>query len=330
MPRPVPELGRLAPAEVAARRERLVDGQRLVARVAGVVGDDRVGRDRACAFRSQITRYGLIGVSSAVRRGSHSRRSRLACSLRISAWTSSPLRAVAELPLDLVDQLPQHQLARRRRPPDRSGSPCRCRAASMVTWTSFLPAGIGAEKPPRAKLQPMPKTRSDSHQEVGRGAGDGVAAGADRERMILGEGALGGHRRHDRRLDQLGQLAQLVPGLGPEHAVADVEHRPLRIEQQLRRLGHVGRVAGRAVAARRACSRTTASSISPAPTSRGSSSSTGPGLPLRSWREGAAHQLRDALGEVDAAGPLGDVAIDRAAGRTRAARRVGADRGRRG
>src|SRR5919198_108447 len=32
---------------------------------------------------------------------------------------------------------------------------------SRVTWTMVLPAGIGAEKPPRAKLQPMPNTRSD-------------------------------------------------------------------------------------------------------------------------------------------------------------------------
>src|SRR5262249_61985233 len=43
---PGAERVRLAPPEVAARRHRAVEGQELVARAPGVVGDDRLARIR--------------------------------------------------------------------------------------------------------------------------------------------------------------------------------------------------------------------------------------------------------------------------------------------
>jgi hypothetical protein len=42
--------------------------------------------------------------------------------------------------------------------------------------------------------------------------------------VILREGALGFHRRHDGRLDQLGELEQVRARLGVQHALSDVNH----------------------------------------------------------------------------------------------------------
>ena len=67
--------------------------------------------------------------------------------------------------------------------------------------------------------------------------------------MVLGKDALGGHGRHDGHLQQLGELTQLVPGLRPQHAMPDVQHRPTGIDEQPRRGGHVLRIARRAIAA---------------------------------------------------------------------------------
>ena len=61
--------------------------------------------------------------------------------------------------------------------------------------------------------------------------GDGGAAGPERERMILGERALGFHRGHDRSLKQLGQLAQIIRRLGVQHPLPGVDHRPPRVAQ---------------------------------------------------------------------------------------------------
>ena len=71
--------------------------------------------------------------------------------------------------------------------------------------------------------------------------GEAVAAGTERQRMVLGERALAVHRRHHRALQQLRQLHQFVARLGVQHALAGEDHRARRIDQQTRGLLHVVR-----------------------------------------------------------------------------------------
>ncbi len=82
------------------------------------------------------------------------------------------------------------------------------------------------------------EARPDGDQQVA--LVDGVVGGhgavhaehAERERMPAREAAQAHERRGDRRLEELGQGAQLVGGAGADHAAADVEHRPLGLEQR--------------------------------------------------------------------------------------------------
>ena len=86
--------------------------------------------------------------------------------------------------------------------------------------------------------------------------GGGVAVHArhaQRQRVVVGEGAACHQRGDDVDAGQLGELAHLLGGAGLEHAAADVEHRALGGEDHLRRLLDHARVAlrGRPVAGQR-------------------------------------------------------------------------------
>ena len=82
----------------------------------------------------------------------------------------------------------------------------------------------------------MPKITSASFEEVRAPARDGAAAGAERQRMVLREGALAleagrqtGHRQ------QLGQrLAAAAQASRVVHALAGIDHRPLGLDQHRR------------------------------------------------------------------------------------------------
>ena len=97
---------------------------------------------------------------------------------------------------------------------------------------------------------------ADAEDQVGLGvqemramAGEAVAAGTERQRVVLGEGALAVHRRHHRALQQLRQPHQFVARLGVEHTLAGEDHRARRVQQQTRGFVHVvrcRRTAGRA------------------------------------------------------------------------------------
>ena len=69
--------------------------------------------------------------------------------------------------------------------------------------------------------------------------------------MRLGEGALALQRRRDRRLKQLGQLPELVPGLRIVDALARVDHRSLSVDQRLGRFASVGGIRTRSIRRRR-------------------------------------------------------------------------------
>ena len=66
--------------------------------------------------------------------------------------------------------------------------------------------------------------------------GEPVAAGTERERVILGECALAIHRGHHRALQQFRKLDQFLARLGVQHALPREDHRTRRIHQQPRRL----------------------------------------------------------------------------------------------
>ena len=68
--------------------------------------------------------------------------------------------------------------------------------------------------------------------------------------MVLREGALALEARGHRRLEQLGQLAQLAPRLGVVDALARVDDRPLGRHQRRRHRGHGLRVGAEAHARR--------------------------------------------------------------------------------
>ena len=186
-----------------------------------------------------------------------------------------------ELAADLRDQLPQDQLG----VADDARSTGRSRLmsrASLVTCTSVFPGGSGVEKPPCAKLQPMPKTRSAWMRQWAAARASVWPPAPAESGMIFGEGALARHRRHDGHADQFGQFAQLVPSPPPRarrgrHGAAAVapragaapppRHLPGRPPSDSHAPGY---------------RRARASSTVAAVTSRGSSTSTGPRSPERS------------------------------------------------
>ena len=94
----------------------------------------------------------------------------------------------------------------------------------------------------------MPNTTSASRRKCSTGRLMTPLPVPEGKRMVLGEGALALQRGHDRRLQQLGQLQQLVRGLGVQHALAGVDHRAARLQQHARAASTVARVAGRRVA----------------------------------------------------------------------------------
>ncbi len=82
-------------------------------------------------------------------------------------------------------------------------------------------------------------------QEMPPVPGKGAAARPERQGVVLRKGALAVESRHDRRLQQLGQLPQLLGGFGVEDALPGEDHRAGGVEQHARRLVDVALVAGR-------------------------------------------------------------------------------------
>ncbi len=60
--------------------------------------------------------------------------------------------------------------------------------------------------------------------------------------MILGKGAFPVHRRHDGRLQEVGEFREFVGCLGVKHALSRKDHRMRRREQQFGCFVHILRV----------------------------------------------------------------------------------------
>ncbi len=128
-----------------------------------------------------------------------------------------------------------------------------------------------------------------------------IAAHADKERMVLGERPFRLEGRDDRRIHQLRQRFQLVRGTGVDDPLAGVDQRVLGLEELAHRSLHIRRVGcgfpalyrmvgvGGLVVGRRGIGDGQDHRARPAAPQHG---------------EGAAHQLRRALGLVEIAEPL--------------------------
>jgi hypothetical protein len=129
------------------------------------------------------------------------------------------------------------------------------------------------------------------------------AADAHGQRMVFGEGALRLERRQHRHVRQLGELQELARGVGVIDTLADVEQRILRGEQRLHRGLHVVGVRTPLPALHGRVRMLVGVVL--AEVARNDEQDRA--RPARSeMGEGPAHVVRDQLGAVDLAHPLGD------------------------
>ena len=240
----VAELGGLAPTDVAQRGGRVPERRHLVARAAGVVrGDGVVDADRLVNRRVQVAQHAvgierrLVAVGLVRPVGAP-----FAVDSRDFGGdgVGASARAGDQL-LDLGDDRLQHQ---RGIAHDALGDFDRVVEVLRVERGVDV-VGLLGHRQAEAGLGERAADAEDDVgvlQELVDGLGEGAAAGAERERVRFGEGALALQRGGDGRFEQLGQLAQLIPGAGVVDALPGVDHRALGIDQRLRRLARVGRV----------------------------------------------------------------------------------------
>ena len=214
-----PRVETLPQPRIAARDLRLVDRADLVARVAGVGGDERV---LGVEHLHQIADH-AIGVDRRLVDSIHGRNfSRNACSaVRISS--SSP-RSCGRRPR--VWTAPRQGLQRQLGVADQGVARLvaavdvqRCRPCTGRSSSSRVGDGVAEAVGEEA--------RADREQQVALAQEvlGQRAAHAERERMVLRERALALQRRQHRHLGQLGELRELGGGVGVEHALAHVEQR---------------------------------------------------------------------------------------------------------
>ena len=193
-------------------------------------------------------------------------------------------------------------------------------AASMSRWTTRRAGRERRELAGHAVVE----ARADGDEQVGlvqrpvRPLRPVHAGPAEEELVGLRERALRHQRRHDRAGGRLGEVAQLVGRVRVQHAAADVEDRPLRRGDRLRRLLHLacgGRCCGGFQPGRSTCAGYS-KSISASCTSRGMSTSTGPQRPVRAtWNAAlitcgiSSHVLHEPRVLDDRDRDAGDVAL---------------------
>ena len=222
------ELRRLAPAEIAARHDRLVERHDLVARMAGIVRDDGA---RPVDQLHQLPDH-AIGAERRGLRGQARAATRSMKAPRTSATALSVAsrRSPRASPTG-VEQLQQHE-ARVADAAEGDVVAGREIAAVVGDLPERRPGGH------RRDVERAREARADAEHEVGlrEEAVDGgrprAARGAERERVVLGERALAVERRRHRRAGELGQAHQLGRRAGVEHALAREDHRVLGREQR--------------------------------------------------------------------------------------------------
>ena len=162
---------------------------------------------------------------------------------------------------------------RRRGRAPRSVAPIRRGSAS--TWIR-RPESSSAYCPVVSAPSSVPTARRTSAPPEELAHGRLVQRRPDRQRVVLGEGALAHVGRRHRRAQPLRDRAQLLPGAGAEHAAAGPDDRRRRRRRAGGRPRPGARRRGAEARAGVASSSPGRTSVSPASTSTGISTKTGP------------------------------------------------------
>ena len=163
-------------------------------------------------------------------------------------------------------------------------------------------------KPVSEKLHPIPATRSAPCRKWTTGGGGGRAPCSQREGMVLREDPFRAQGGHDRGLEELRQLSQLVPGLRVEDSLAGVEHRAPGLEERRSGLLHVPGVPGGPAGWHRAIAEDCLVQVLTGHVG-GELQEHRAGSPRAKAGEGPAEHLGYALHQVDLVGPLGHVGV---------------------
>ena len=235
---------RLSPAEITARTGRPVERQQLIARAAAVMRHDGAGRiDHTHELRHHMIRRDrrFLGVQLGFP------------PLQPGGAFGGDLggggavgQLAAEALLHRDDQIGQGQarVAEKR----DLGLMLLMQVAGVVGGVNDGHALGQRRRGQRVAVQ----AGADAQDQVGlcvkeqpAGTAERVAARADGQRMIFREGAFAIYRRHHRRLQQFGQLHQLIGGFGIQNALPGQDHRAFCRHQQLRGVVHIARVRAR-------------------------------------------------------------------------------------
>ena len=168
-----------------------------------------------------------------------------------------------------------------------------------------LPGGMATPKPVAGEGAADAEDDVGVVQELVHGPGNGAAARAEGEGVVLGEGALALEAGGDGDLEALGELAEFVPGFRVVDTLAGVDDGPLGVAQHLGNGTHglgvgagaegggglVGEVVGNFLLEDVA----------------GNLDEHGSRTAVAHLGEGAAHDIGNGRAEGDLLGPLGDV-----------------------
>jgi hypothetical protein len=170
-----------------------------------------------------------MGTSAEPRMGAHSASHAARTPLDLGPHALAAGRTAPQA-LDGLDELAQHQ-------------PCVAQQGMIrdvaLVEVALVVGGVddGLARRNAGRHAVPGEAAADAEHDVGlaevvqRVPGHRGPAGTERERMILREGALALEGRHHRRLEQLGQLAELLRRLRIEHALAGVDDGPPRVAQ---------------------------------------------------------------------------------------------------
>ena len=311
-PSPCPSCVELAPAEISARHERFPERHELLARAAGIVRDDRV---LALHHLHEVVDHAVL-VDRGLGRG------------ELSLPLFEPFlldrahflgRAVGALAVaDFSDERLEHEL----RVADAGGLGRKFLAdiGGIVGEVHDLLA-VRHLGPPR-RAREARAHRNDAiglAEEVVDHLGRRHHRGAERERMVLGKGALAGVGRKHRRIEQLGELHELLGRACVKHALARMDDRRRRFQQHFSDRLYVRGIRPLAIAPLRRV--VEGARLGLHHVSRDLDQNRAR-LAVPHEMEGAPHELKDARTLIDARRPLGDgaEALDGVEGR----RRIGA------
>ena len=241
------ELVRLAPPQIPARLFRDIKRQELVARAAGIMGDNRVlRRNDTLEFR-----HDEIRVDRPLLRPPFGFPAAEPLDLQFLDLLRCAVRGLllADALLGGFGELRQNELGVAE---DRDRSVVRLIKIARIVGAvndlfsgrndrrrDVVPGQRGADREDHIRLE----------QEMPAVPGIDDATRSQGQRMVFRKGALAVRRRHDRDVEELGECEQFGARLRIQHALSGDDDRVLRLDQHFRRVIDVARIAGRTGAA---------------------------------------------------------------------------------